>query len=206
MEHVNATAPAAIDVSRLPTVNFGAKNLMFWGTMAFMVIEGWTLALTAMSWFYLRQNTQFWPPLRTPNPSLLAPTVNVVVMLVSIVPAWLAAKAAKRLDRAGVALWMLVSGAFGLAILVIRLFELWAINTRWDTNAYGSVAWLIVGLHATLLLLDVGDTIGLGVMWATRELPPHYYSDTVDNSNYWYFTVLVWIPLYLIVYVGPRFL
>jgi hypothetical protein len=36
--------------------------------------------------------------------------------------------------------------------------------------------------------------------------PPHYYSDTTDNTLYWYFTVLSWIPLYLIVYVGPRFL
>jgi cytochrome c oxidase subunit I+III len=203
MERVTPAAPAAIDVSRLPTVTFGSKSLMHWGTMAFMVIEGWTLALTAMSWFYLRQNTHFWPPLRTPNPKFLVPTINLVVMLVSIVPSYLVKRAAAKLDRGGVTLWLMVSGLFGLAILVIRWFELWAINTRWDTTAYGSAAWLIVGLHATLLLLDVGDTIGLGVMFAKRDLPPHYYSDASDNSMYWWFTVGSWIPLYLIVYVGP---
>jgi heme/copper-type cytochrome/quinol oxidase subunit 3 len=196
----------SIDVSRLPTVVFGSKNIMFWGTVAFMVIEGWTMALTGMSYFYLRQSSPHWPPLRTPNPSLLVPSVNMAVMLVSLVPSYLAAESAKKLDRSGVARWLFVSGFLGLVILVLRWYELWAINTRWDTTAYGSIAWLVVGLHMTLILLDVGDTIGLGVMFAKRELPPHYYPDTADNTMYWYFTVLGWIPFFLIVYVSPYFL
>jgi hypothetical protein len=57
----------------------------------------------------------------------------------------------------------------------------------------------------TLIMIDVGDTIGLGVKFWHDELPPHFFSDTSDNSMYWYFTVLCWVPLYLIVYVGPRF-
>ena len=196
----------SVDVSRLPTVVFGSKCIMFWGTIAFMVIEGWTMVLTGMSYFYLRQSSPHWPPLRTPNPSLLIPSINMAVMLVSLVPSYLAAESAKKLDRSGVIRWLFVLGAFGIVILVLRWYELWAINTRWDTTAYGSIAWLVVGLHMTLILLDVGDTIGLGVMFAKRELPPHFYPDTTDNSMYWYFTVLGWIPFFLIVYVGPYFL
>jgi heme/copper-type cytochrome/quinol oxidase subunit 3 len=206
MDRVAPTAAASIDVSRLPTVTFGTKGLMWWGTMAFMVIEGWTLGLTAMSWFYLRQNTEQWPPLRTPDPSLTIPTIALIIMLASLIPSWWTRQRATKLDRRGVALGLGVSGAIGVLLVVLRWFELWAINTRWDSNAYGSIAWLLVGLHGTLVLLDVADTIGLGVMFAKRELPPHYYSDTSDNTMYWFFTVLSWIPLYLIVYVGPRLL
>jgi heme/copper-type cytochrome/quinol oxidase subunit 3 len=214
MDRVTGLAPegrgeegvASIDVSRLPTVVFGSRGLMWWGTMAFMVIEGWTLALTAMSWFYLRQSSEHWPPLRTPNPSLLIPTINMALMIASLFPAWWTARRAKELDRRGVIIGLAISGALGAIILWIRWYELWAINTRWDTNAYGSVAWLIVGLHMTLLLLDVADTIGLGVKFAAGELPPHFYSDTSDNTTYWFFTVLGWVPLYLIVYVAPYFL
>jgi len=171
-----------------------------------MVIEGWTLGLCAMSWFYLRQNQQHWPPLRTPTPSLLIPTINILLMLLSCIPAWLAARRAKELDRRRIILWLAVSSVMGVAILWIRWYELWSINTRWDTTAYGSIAWLIVGLHMTLIMLDVGDTIGLNVKLALNDLPPHFYSDTADNSMYWYFTVLSWVPLYLIVYVGPYLL
>jgi heme/copper-type cytochrome/quinol oxidase subunit 3 len=179
---------------------------MYWGTLSFMVIEGWTLGLVGMSWFYLRQNEQHWPPLRTPDPSLLIPTINLVVTLISLVPARLAAKSAGQLDRSGVRRWLYVSGAAGALILALRWFELWDLNVRWDTNAYGSVAWLLVGLHATLILMDVADTFGLAVMFTRTELPPHYYSDTTDNTMYWYFMVASSIPVYLIAYVGPRIL
>lgn len=125
-------------------------------------------------------------------------------MLISMVPAYWTAKRAKELDRGGVIVGLAVSSAFGLVAVILRWFELWAINTRWDTTAYGSVAWLIVGLHYTLLVMDVGDTIGLNIKFARHDLPAHFYSDTSENSMYWYFTVLAWVPLYLIVYVGPH--
>src|SRR4051794_724128 len=102
MDRVVPRNGSSMDVSRLPTVVFGSKDLMFWGTVSFMVIEGWTLALCVMSYFYLRQSSHAWPPLRTPQPSLLVPSVNLVIMLVSLVAAWWTAKRAKKLDRAGV--------------------------------------------------------------------------------------------------------
>lgn len=192
------------DVAELPTVTFGSRSLMWWGTLGFMTIEGWTTALLVVAYVYLRQNFEAWPPLGTPNPALLIPTVNLTLMLVSLMPAWLAARAAKRLDLAGVKRWLLVTCVVSLPIVVLRWWELWAINTRWDSNAYGSAAWTIVGFHTSLLLLDVIDTIGLTLFFAVRDMPAKAFSDTADNSFYWYFTVGIWIPIYLIVYVGPR--
>ena len=37
---------------------------------------GWTLALLVAAYFYVRQNYETWPPLRTPYPSLLIPSIN----------------------------------------------------------------------------------------------------------------------------------
>jgi cytochrome c oxidase subunit I+III len=86
----------------------------------------------------------------------------------------------------------------------LRWWELRALNTRWDSTAYGSAAWTIVGFHASLLLLDIADTIGLTLFYFITKMPVKTFSDTADNSMYWYFTVGIWIPIYLIVYVGPR--
>jgi len=192
------------DVAALPSVTFGPKSLMWWGTFGFIVIEGWTTALLVVAYLYLRQNYETWPPLRTPYPSLLIPTINVVVMLVSCIPAYVVSKAAERLDEAAVKRWLLVMSLAVTPIIVLRWWELWAINTRWDTTAYGSAAWTIVGFHTSLLLLDVVDTIGLTLFYFVRKMPARTFSDTVDNSTYWYFTVSLWIAIYLIVYVGPR--
>ena len=194
------------DLAELPSVVFGSRSLMWWATLGFMVIEGWTLALLVTSYLYFRQNYDSWPPLRTPYPSLLIPTINLGLMLLSVVPAYLAARRARAFDRRGLKRWLVVLSLFSLSILVLRWWELWAINARWDTNAYGSAAWTIVGTHATLLLLDVADTLGLTLLFFLRDLPERSYSDANDNSFYWYFTVGIWIPIYLIVYVGPRIL
>ena len=192
------------NVGELPTVTFGSKSLMWWGTLGFIVIEGWTMALLVVSYFYLRQNYETWPPFRTPDPSLLIPTINVLVMVVSCVPAYVVSNAAKRLDEPAVKRWLLVQSIAVVPTIVLRWWELWAINTRWDTTAYGSAAWTIVGFHTSLLLLDVIDTLGLTLFFYIRKMPVRTFSDTVDNSNYWYFTVALWIAIYLIVYVGPR--
>ena len=196
---------AEANVAALPTVTFGPRSLMWWGTLGFMVIEGWTLALLVVSYLYLRQNYETWPPLRTPHPSLLIPTINLVLMFVSLVPMYLAAAAAKKLDEPGVKRWLVISSIVATPIAVLRWWELWAINVRWDTNAYGSAAWVIVGFHTSLLLLDVIDTWGLTLFYFLKQLPLKAFSDTTDNTFYWYFTIGIWIPIYLIVYVGPRF-
>ena len=194
------------DLAALPTVTFGPRSLMWWGTLGFMVIEGWTTAILIGAYFYLRQNYETWPPLRTPYPSLLIPTINVVLMLLSFIPAYQVARAAKRLDEPAVRRWLIIMSVAAVIPLVLRWWELWALNTRWDTNAYSSAAWTIVGFHTSLLLLDVIDTLGLTLFYYVKQMPVKSFSDTSDNSFYWYFTVGIWIPIYLIVYVGPRLL
>lgn len=192
------------DVERLPSVTFGHRSLMWWGTTGFMIIEGWTLALLVAGYLYVRQNYDTWPPLRTPYPSLRVPTITLVMLLISMIPTALTDRAARKLDLGGVRLWLTVSSVFALVIPVLRWYELWALNVRWDTNAYGTAAWLIVGTHATLLLLDVADTVGIMLFYWFKRMPVKAMSDVSDNSYYWYFMVLSWIPIYLIVYVGPR--
>jgi heme/copper-type cytochrome/quinol oxidase subunit 3 len=198
------TLETAGDVSSLPSVTFGPRSLMWWGTMGFIVIEGWTTALLIGAYFYLRQNYSSWPPLRTPDPSLMIPSINLAIFLISCIPARMADGAAKRLDEAAVKRWLVIMCIVATPTLALRWFELWAINTRWDTNAYGSAAWTIVAFHTSLLLLDIGDTVGLTIFYFVKRMPVKTFSDTADNTFYWYFTVGIWIPIYLIVYVGPR--
>jgi heme/copper-type cytochrome/quinol oxidase subunit 3 len=196
------------DVEELPTVVFGYRSLMWWGTLGFMVIEGWTLALIAAMYFYIRQNYLTWPPLidgRLIVPSLTTPTINLLLMAASILPTVLYDRASRRLDLAAVKLWLLVGAIISIPIAVLRWYECWALNIRWDTNAYGSAAWLLVVAHGTLLLLDVADTIGLTLFYWFKRMPIKAMSDVHDNAFYWYFMVLIWVPIYLIVYIGPRF-
>jgi cytochrome c oxidase subunit 3 len=176
---------------------------MWWGTLGVMAIEGTLFALAIMAYFYLRSHVDTWPITSLP-PDLRWGTVNLVVMLVSFLPAHLAKKAAERLDLGGARLWLVISSLFGIAFVVIRCFEFATLNVRWDSNAYGSVVWLLLGLHTTHIVTDLIDTIVLTVLFFTGPLEGKRYVDVSENSFYWYFVVATWIPIYLVIYWGAR--
>jgi heme/copper-type cytochrome/quinol oxidase subunit 3 len=193
----------ALDVSGLPTVVFGHRSLMWWGTLGVMAIEGTVFALSIMAYFYLRSHQETWPITSLP-PDLMWGTLNTVVMIVSIVPAHLAKRAAEHLQLRQVQVWLVVSTLFGIAFTVIRGFEFAAINVRWDSNAYGSVVWLLLGLHTTHIVTDLLDTAVLTLMFFTGPLDGKRYVDVSENSFYWYFVVAAWVPIYFVIYWGAR--
>ena len=193
----------ALDVRELPTVVFGHRSLMWWGTLGIMAIEGTVFALSIMAYFYLRSHQATWPITSLP-PDLLWGTTNLVVMLASFVPAHLAKKAAEALKLRQVQVWLVVSTLFGIAFCVIRALEFATLNVRWDSNAYGSVVWLLLGLHTTHIVTDLLDTVALTVLFFTGPLDGKRYVDVSENSFYWYFVVVAWLPIYFVIYWGAR--
>jgi len=197
---------SVLDVSELPKVVFGHRSLLWWGTVGFMVIEGFTVLLMVASYFYLRLNEYEWPPGRTPDPDLLIPTLNTVLLLAVIVPMRMVDKAAKRFDRAGVVRGLLIATAMTVVVAVLRWWELLALNVRWDAHAYASAAWGVVVLHATLVLVDVFETGTLAALFLSGKAKRKHFPDASDAADYQYFLSLAWVPLYFIVYWGPRLL
>ena len=45
---------AVMNVRELPDVCFGPRDIMWWGTFGFIVVEGWTIVLTVVAWVYLQ--------------------------------------------------------------------------------------------------------------------------------------------------------
>lgn len=197
---------STVDVSGLTTVPFGSRSLLWWGTLGFAVIEGFTLLLMIASYFYLRTNEFDWPPGRTPNPDLLIPTINTVLLLLVIVPMRVVDRAAKRMDRAAVIRWLVIAEVLTLVVTVLRWWELLALNVRWDAHAYASAAWGVVVLHSTLLVTDVFETGSLIALFASGKAKRKHYPDVSDAADYQYFLSAIWVPVYLIVYWGPRVL
>ena len=98
-------------------------------------------------------------------------------------PNQLAKQAAERLDRRGVQLWLTVCLFFALVFLIVRGLEFTALNVRWDTDAYGSVVWLLLELHTTHLVTDTWDTTVLDVLFFTGPLEGKRYVDVSENAD-----------------------
>lgn len=198
---------AAIDVSGLPDHAFGSRSIMWWATVCVMFIEGSVFVIAIATYFYLQGNESSWPPAGTPLPGLFWPTVNVLVLLSSLVPNQLAKNAAEREDLRGVRLWMTVADLFAVAFVIVRVFEYRHLNVLWDSNAYGSAAWALLSLHSLHLVTDLADSVVLTVLMFTRHAAnPVRFVDVSENAFYWYFVVVSWLPIYGVLYWAPRLL
>ena len=193
------------DVSELPTFKFGSSSLTFWGIIGFMVIEGAGFALAFAAYFFIMGHEQGWPPEGRVAPDVLAGTLFTIVILVSEIPNTIIKRAARAGDVPAIRLLLPVMVAVGLVLLIIRAFEFNSLNCLWSDNAYASVIWTLLVLHAAHLGTDWADTV---VLWALIMTPlgyePRRLVDVDENSLYWRYVWLLWIPIYLLIYWVPR--
>ena len=192
-----------LDVSRLPTYAYGHRSLMYWGTMGMMAIEGTVFAIAVVAYFYLRELADLWPP-QDPPPSLLFGTVNTLILLASALPNQWTKKAAEREELRRVRIGLVICMIFAIAFLIVRVFEFPALNTHWDTSAYGSIVYVLLGLHTVHLLTDAVDSAVLTVLMFTGPLEGKRYVDVSESALYWWFVVLSWLPIYFTLYIVPR--
>ena len=193
-----------IDVSALPTHASGHHGIMWWGGAGMMAIEGTMFVLLMVAYLYLKGRSPEWPP-GFFAPVLLWGTINTGIMLLSLIPNHLTKKAAERQDLRASRLWLCVSLVFALAFLTVRVFEFGALNVWWDSNAYGSIVWALLGFHTVHLLTDVLDSIAFAVLMFTGPLDESHLVDVAENALYWYFVVAFWLPIYGLIYLAPRF-
>ena len=100
----------------------------------------------------------------------------------------------------------MVGVAFGIAAVVLRGYEFRALHTRWDSNAYGSITWSILGVHLAHLIAGTIETFLIGLVLFTGPVEEKHYTDATVMAVYWYFIVISWVALYPIVFLAPRFI
>jgi len=200
------TPRRTIDVSRLPTYAFGHHALTWWATWSMILMEGTMLVILLISYFFLRTAVPEWPPAHTLPPNLFWGTLNTAIILASVFPNQLAKKAAESLDVKGVRLWMIVTLLFGVAFAVVRIFEFKNLNCHWQQNAYGSIVWFNMGFHTAHVLTDMVDTVVLIVLMFVGPIEGPRFVDVSENSIYWNFVVVIWLLIYSVIYLAPRFL
>ncbi|HXV01148.1 MAG TPA: cytochrome c oxidase subunit 3 [Caulobacteraceae bacterium] len=192
------------DVAGLDTSGYGPRTLTWWGTLAFMSLEGMGFALAAGAYLYLMSHAQRWP-LNAPLPNYWPGTVVAILLVASAPLNHLLSNWARAKDLKKVRIGLVLMSLLGIAPLIVRCFEFPALHVGWDTNAYGSALWFLLGLHTTHILTDVVDTLVLtGAMFSKHGANPHRFADVTDNAFYWDFVILTWLPIYGLIYWVPR--
>ncbi len=193
-----------LDVSRLETVAFTYRAPLFWGALGIAAIEGAMFGLLIASYFYLRLGVDVWPPPGVQYPNLTLPTIELLLLLVSCIPAYLATEAAKRNDIPRILLHLAVNLALATLAFVLRIMAWNSFNFNWRSDVHGSIVWSMLGLHtfdlgAGMLVTAVLLAIGLVGQFSDTQR-----KGTDFDSVTWYFVVSAWIPLYAVIYIAPH--
>jgi heme/copper-type cytochrome/quinol oxidase subunit 3 len=198
---------STIDISGLPNHAYGSRSIMWWMTLLIVLIEATVFIATIAAYFYLQGNEAAWPPPDTPLPALKWPTVNVLIMLASLIPNQLTKNAAEKKDMLKVRIWLTIAVLFAVAFAIVRVLEFRHLNVAWDSNAYGSITWTLLGFHTFHVVTDLMDSsVLLALMFTRHGYEPKRFVDVAENAFYWYFVVLSWLPIYAVLYWAPRLL
>ena len=203
---------AVLDVSNLPAHGFDTREPLWWGNLLLLIIETTTFAIAVAAYLYVSQNFNVWPPPRTetysrldPLPGLTNPTVNLIVLLISAAVMIWVDRSARRNVKRSVQLGLLICLMLNLGSIMLRSLEFITSHVRWNSNAYGSTLWAILILHLLHLIVEAAEAFIISVYVYNRGLDPSRRLDITALAVYWYWVTLVWIPLYAILYLGPRF-
>lgn len=189
-----------LDLGKLPLHGLGTASVTWWGTLAFMLIEGTGFALAIAVYLYLMSMATAWP-INTQAPDLLPGTLVTLILLASLIPNVLLSRWAERQDLRKVRIGTVTMSILGTVPLIVRIFEFPALKVSWDSNAYGSVVWTLLGLHTIHIITDLIDTLVLAALMFTRHgLSPRRFGDVQDNAMYWNFVVATWLPIYGCIY------
>lgn len=203
----------AIDVAALPESVLDHRSLVWWGNLLLIAIETTMFALLVAGYFYLRPNFSAWPPPQVnqtlahydPVPALGVPTLNLFVILLTLVPTIWADRACLRHARREVEIALILLLVLGITAIVLRFHEFSALNFRWDDNAYAAMVWTIVALHLLHLFVGMLEMVMMLVWIYAKGLDEKHARDVRVTAVYWYWVVGVWVILYAIVFPGPRF-
>ena len=193
------------DLAKLPTHGFSHRALTFWGIIAFFLIEGTAFLMAVASYFFLLNQEQMWPPAPFEPPALLAGTLFTILILLSEIPNTIAKHAAEKGQLRRLRKLLLLDCAIGATLLALRLWEFASLNVLWYDNAYGSIIWALLLLHASHFITDYYDTIVLaGLMHTKHGVEGRRFVDVSENCLYWRFVWLSWLPIYVLIYWLPR--
>lgn len=193
-----------MDVRRLPVYMDGPTAPLWWGFVGMIAIETTVFASLIASYFYLRAGAGAWPQAGESPPELLLPTINTFVLLASSLPMHLADRAATHNRLGRVAPLLGASMLLALLFLGLKFIEYRHVPHPWEESAYGSMVWTIVGFHSAHVMALLLKTVVVTTLAARHYFTPQRRLGLTANGLYWHFVVIVWVPLYVVLYWTPR--
>ena len=167
-----------------------------WGVLLLIATEFTLFASLIATYYYLRFKDVTWPPPGVPKPEVTLPLVFTGMLLVSVLPMAGAVRAAKAARVR--AAWLLLAAATVIQAtylgLQIHLFFDDLAKFAPSDSAYGSIYYVLVGLHHAHVALGIAASVWL-LTRLLGGLTNYRLLALRVISYYWYFVAAIAVPV-----------
>ena len=198
------TARRILDVSGLPDYEISTQAPLWWGQLMLALIEGTMFCILIAMYFYSRLTLDMWPPPGVQLPQLTWSTLALIPLFGSAAGSYIASEAAKKNDRGRMITGLALNVVLAALFMALRVWQWSRLNFDWKSDLHGSLFWTMLGLHTYDAIADMLFTAFLLLLALLGYTGPRQRLGIHVDSVVWYFIVLIWIPLYVTLYWGPR--
>ena len=181
------------------SVAIRAHPLVF-GVVVFLASESMLFAGLLAAWYDLRGMAPIWPPAGVHLDVASATFGTALLGLGSITMGIAQSAAAKR--RRGVARAMLVLTLFfALGFTYLTLADWQAANSHIDTDAFGTLFYVLTATHLAHVLAGALLLIALTVFLRRPAFEATHQAGVEGIAYYWHFVFVVWLAVYATIYL-----
>lgn len=184
--------PAGSDARSTTTAQFGM--------IVFLASDVMLFAAFFAAYFLLRSNNQPWPPQDVELETARA-AIATVALVASSFTLVRSDRAFEHGDRAGMRRWLLVTIALGAAFLGNQIAEYATLEFSADDHPYGSVYWVLTGLHGAHVTAGLAAMALLFVRTVRSRALGDVASWTGGVSLFWHLVDVVWVFVFLTIWV-----
>ncbi|NNN15467.1 MAG: heme-copper oxidase subunit III [Acidimicrobiaceae bacterium] len=182
-------------------IRFNKPSMLGVGTMVWLGSELMFFSGLFAAYFTVRANrTGAWPP---PGIKLdiAQSAVFTVILVMSSVTMQKAVFEAEHGRKRSARWWIVLTMVMGLSFLSNQAVEWTHVTFSTSTNAYGSMFFVMTGLHGLHVLLGIVAMGFLMLRLAGSKSDPGELAALQSVSYYWHFVDVVWVALYAVLFL-----
>lgn len=176
----------------------------WWGMAMLIVTEAMVFVILLSAYFFLRAASTEWPLAGIEPPPLDLALPFSFVLWGSSIPIFWAEASVRNGKLRPFKIGLLVSFVMGASFLSYTLYDFNELTYGWRDNAYGSIYYTIVGLHALHVFIGLGMNVVVQLKaWLGRYDRGRHASAEVFFM-YWHFVDVVWLAVFPALFVSPH--
>jgi heme/copper-type cytochrome/quinol oxidase subunit 3 len=196
---MSVVTPDAISEALVPAKGEG-RPTAWWGVVTLIMTEGTLFAGLIASYFFLRAASKEWPLGGLEEPKIGLSIVFSLVLWGSSIPMLVAERGIKRGKQGALRYGLMTAWFMGAAFLAYTVYDFHELTFGWRTNAYASVFYTTIGLHALHVLVGLCMSVVVQIKAWQGKFSERRHVSVEVYALYWHFVDVVWL------FVMPAFI